>query len=70
MILAGSDKEWRKLAEALGCPQWLEMEEFADVEKRLAGRERLDAMINKETRKYTVRRLMDMLLAAGLPQGN
>lgn len=69
MILAGSDKEWRKLAEALGCPQWLEMEEFADVEKRLAGRERLDAMINKETRKYTVRRLMDMLLAAGLPAG-
>lgn len=69
MLLAGRNSEWERLAKVLGCPQWLEREEFSDVAARTRNRDLLDRTIDQETRKYTVEELLSKLLDARLPAG-
>lgn len=67
VISAGQNGEWKKLANALEHPEWLEDERFLTVDLRVKNREELDSLISQETVRYTTEQLMEILLKAKLP---
>ena len=67
MILAGTNKEWKRLAAALKHPEWLQDERFLNAAGRVENRAALDGMIREQTAQYEVRDLMKMLLEYKLP---
>lgn len=69
MLLAGSNREWKKLAIALHREDWLEDPDFQSAGERVNHRSKLDSLINNETGKYSTAELLDCLLTAGLPVG-
>ncbi|WP_300612477.1 CoA transferase [Trebonia sp.] len=68
-IGAGTDRLWRRTADALGCPQWCADPRFADNDARLAHIEALEAEIEAVTTTRTTAQWIAILDAAGVPCG-
>jgi crotonobetainyl-CoA:carnitine CoA-transferase CaiB-like acyl-CoA transferase len=67
LIGAGNDKLFRKLAAALGHPEWADDERFLDNPRRVQNRVALDALIEDVTRTKTSGEWQAALEAAGVP---
>ena len=67
MILAGTNREWKRLAMAFQHPEWLQDERFLNAAGRAENRDVIDRMIREQTIQYTVQDLMKMLLEQKLP---
>ena len=67
LIGAGNDKLFRKLATALGHPEWADEERFLDNPRRVQNRVALDALIEHVTRTDTSAAWQAVLEAAGVP---
>jgi crotonobetainyl-CoA:carnitine CoA-transferase CaiB-like acyl-CoA transferase len=67
VIGAGNDNLFRKLAHALGRPEWADDPRFLDNPKRVHNRVTLDAMIEEATRSKTTAAWQAMLETAGVP---
>jgi crotonobetainyl-CoA:carnitine CoA-transferase CaiB-like acyl-CoA transferase len=67
VIGAGNDNLFRKLAVALGHPEWADDPRFLDNPKRVHNRVALDAMIEEATRTKTAGAWQAILEAAGVP---
>src|SRR6185436_8560437 len=66
---AANDAQWRKLAEALGRPEWLSDPRYADVLKRRAHRDELTRAIEETLRERDVAEWVERINAAGVPCG-
>jgi crotonobetainyl-CoA:carnitine CoA-transferase CaiB-like acyl-CoA transferase len=67
LIGAGNDKLFRKLATALGHPEWADEKRFLDNPRRVQNRVALDALIEDVTRTDTGAAWQAVLEAAGVP---
>jgi crotonobetainyl-CoA:carnitine CoA-transferase CaiB-like acyl-CoA transferase len=67
VIGAGNDKLFRKLAGALGHPDWADDKRFLDNPRRVHNRVALDALIEDVTRTKTSAAWQAALEAAGVP---
>ncbi|HEV3183515.1 MAG TPA: CoA transferase [Xanthobacteraceae bacterium] len=67
VIGAGNDNLFRKLAVALGHPEWADDPRFLDNPKRVHNRVALDAMIEEATRTKATAAWQAILEAAGVP---
>jgi crotonobetainyl-CoA:carnitine CoA-transferase CaiB-like acyl-CoA transferase len=67
VIGAGNDKLFRKLAGALGHPEWADDKRFLDNPRRVHNRVALDALIEDVTRTKTSAAWQAALEAAGVP---
>jgi crotonobetainyl-CoA:carnitine CoA-transferase CaiB-like acyl-CoA transferase len=67
VIGAGNDKLFRKLAGALGHPEWADDKRFLDNPRRVHNRVALDALIEDATRTKTSAAWQAALEAAGVP---
>jgi crotonobetainyl-CoA:carnitine CoA-transferase CaiB-like acyl-CoA transferase len=67
LIGAGNDKLFRKLAGALGHPEWADDARFLDNPRRVENRVALDGMIEDATRTSTSAAWQAVLEAAGVP---
>jgi crotonobetainyl-CoA:carnitine CoA-transferase CaiB-like acyl-CoA transferase len=67
LIGAANDNLFRKLAGALGHPEWAREERFLDNPRRVANRVALDALIEEVTRTKTSGEWQAVLEAAGVP---
>ncbi|HEV2957434.1 MAG TPA: CoA transferase [Xanthobacteraceae bacterium] len=67
LIGAANDNLFRKLATALGHPEWAREERFLDNPRRVANRVALDALIEEVTRTDTSAAWQAVLEAAGVP---
>jgi crotonobetainyl-CoA:carnitine CoA-transferase CaiB-like acyl-CoA transferase len=67
VIGAGNDNLFRKLAHALGRPEWSDDARFLDNPKRVHNRVALDAMIEEATRTKTTAAWQATLEVAGVP---
>ena len=65
-IACGTDEEWRALAGAAGHEDWLERDDFATREGRIAARTDLDRAIGEWTAGHDKRRLAEELQAQGV----
>jgi len=68
-IAAGTERMWRKLASALGRPEWIEDERFATSIARLRHRETLSAEMETVLAGDDVSQWVDRLNTAGVPTG-
>ena len=68
-IAAGNEAMWRKLAEALGRPEWKDDARFTGPVERLANREALTAAIEARLSEEPVSHWVEQLNAAGVPCG-
>ena len=64
-----SDEEWAALCDALGRPEWIADERFADATSRMLNHDALDALIADATRTRDARELQADLQARGVPAG-
>jgi crotonobetainyl-CoA:carnitine CoA-transferase CaiB-like acyl-CoA transferase len=67
LIGAANDNLFRKLATALGHPEWAREERFLDNPRRVANRVALDELIEEVTRTKTSSEWQAVLEAAGVP---
>src|SRR5215471_487215 len=67
LVGAGNDNLFRKLATALGHPEWGDDPRFRDNPRRVANRVALDALIEHVTRSNTSAAWQAVLEAAGVP---
>jgi benzylsuccinate CoA-transferase BbsF subunit len=65
-IAVKTDEEWESLCLAIGEPDWIEDERFADRYSRLKNRKELDALISHWTRNYSPYEIMETLQRAGV----
>ncbi|MBI3936087.1 MAG: CoA transferase [Betaproteobacteria bacterium] len=63
------DGQWRRLAEALGRPEWSAAADWSTGEGRRADRRRLDRLLAAETAKRDPYELMLLLQRHGVPAG-
>ena len=68
-IAAGNDAMWRKLAEALGHPEWQEDERFRGPIDRLKNRDALTREMEGALASHDVSHWVDVLNEAGVPTG-
>jgi formyl-CoA transferase len=68
-IAVSGEVIWRRFAEAMGHPEWIEDERFADQYKRDRNREALSAAIAQATKTRSSNELVETLVAAGVPSG-
>jgi crotonobetainyl-CoA:carnitine CoA-transferase CaiB-like acyl-CoA transferase len=68
-IAVSGEVIWRRFAEAMGRPEWVEDERFADQYKRHENRDALNAAITEVTKTRSSNELVEMLIAAGVPSG-
>jgi formyl-CoA transferase len=68
-IAVSGEVIWRRFAEAMGHPEWVEDARYADQYKRKENRDALNAAITEVTRTRHSNELVDALLAAGVPSG-
>jgi crotonobetainyl-CoA:carnitine CoA-transferase CaiB-like acyl-CoA transferase len=66
-IGAAQDKEWRRLADALGHPDWLRDERFLTPQARREHSDVLAGMLEEQFRGQTVAALEESLCQAGVP---
>lgn len=67
MIAAGNDRIFRRLCEAIGCPEVADDPRFGTVEQRVAEREALHDLLEACTARYTDDELERVLVDAGVP---
>jgi len=67
MIVAGNDKLYRALCEALGVPKLASDERFRTNPDRVANRPVLLGLLEERTRERGTTELLDALVAAGVP---
>jgi crotonobetainyl-CoA:carnitine CoA-transferase CaiB-like acyl-CoA transferase len=67
LIGAGSDALFRRLADALGCPELPADERFKDNPSRVSNRAELVEALSKRTRARKAADLVEVLRAAGVP---
>jgi len=67
VIGAGVQNIFESLARALGRPDLIDDPAFESLKARLANRSTVDAAIERETCKHTIRSLLDLLGSAGVP---
>jgi len=67
LIGAANDRLFRKVATALGHPEWTDEERFLDNPRRVENRVALDALIEEVTRTDTSAAWQAVLEAAGVP---
>jgi crotonobetainyl-CoA:carnitine CoA-transferase CaiB-like acyl-CoA transferase len=68
-IACFNDAEWRALTEVAGHPEWARDARFADLAKRLAHQDDLEALIAEWTRTRDAYPTMHALQGAGVPAG-
>ena len=68
-IAAGTDAMWQKLAQALGHPEWLEDERYADPLARLRHRDELSAAVDAALASGDVDHWVERLNEVGVPSG-
>jgi len=66
VISVADDDQWRRLAEAVGHPEWADDERFADVLSRHGHHDQLDALIETWTREQDHIEAMHLLQRAGV----
>ena len=66
VISVANDDQWRRLAEAVGHPEWAEDERFADILSRHRHHDQLDALIEAWTREQDHIEAMHLLQRAGV----
>jgi crotonobetainyl-CoA:carnitine CoA-transferase CaiB-like acyl-CoA transferase len=67
LIGAGSDALFRRLADALGCPELAADERFKDNPSRVSNRAALVEALSKRTRERKAADLVEVLRVAGVP---
>ena len=65
-IAVRTDEEWRGLVEAMGCPAWADLPEFASRYARLNHRRELDARLSEWTRERTPWEATELLQSHGV----
>ena len=68
-ITVEDDAAWKRLAEALGRPAWMDESRFHETAGRLAHRREVDDNLTRETRRYAKFELMEMLQGGGVAAG-
>jgi len=68
-IAVSGEVIWRRCAEALGHPEWIEDPRYADQYKRKENRDALNGAIAEVTKSWRSNELVDVLLKAGVPAG-
>ena len=69
IVIAGNDRQFAALCEALGVPQLADDERFRTVGDRTENRELLRPLLEKQLAQRTRAEWFDALVAAGLPAG-
>jgi succinyl-CoA--D-citramalate CoA-transferase len=69
LIAGNADNVFRRLAEALGRPEWAEDERFATHHARGENMEELDARISDWTKQRTGDEVLEAMREAGVPAG-
>ena len=67
LLGGGNDRLFGVLCEKLGKPEWINDERFMTNGARVKNRERLEAMIEAETKKRTTEDWLDVLDGSGMP---
>jgi benzylsuccinate CoA-transferase BbsF subunit len=65
-IAVGSDEEWRRFCLAIGNPEWISEEKFADAMSRWKNQDELDRRITEWTKSREHYEVMQILQAAGI----
>ena len=65
-IAIGTDEEWSSFCEAIGKPEWVKDERFADGYQRWNNREELDGLVVEWTSKHSDYEVMEILQKAGV----
>ena len=68
-IAASSPKQWRRLCEAMGHPEWLENAEWRSSGRRSRARVEINAAIAEDTVQKPSAHWVELLEAAGIPCG-
>lgn len=66
-IITNNETHWRQLAQALGCPQWLERPSWATVRSRCDDMDAVDAAVAAVTRTQTKEQLFEVLIRHRVP---
>lgn len=65
-IAVKTDEEWKDFCQAIGEPDWVREEKFADMDNRLKNQEKLDRLITTWTINYSPYEVMDILQKANV----
>jgi len=68
-IAVSGEVIWRRFAEAMGHPEWIDDPRYTDQYKRKENRDALNAAITEVTKTRNSRELVDALVEAGVPSG-
>jgi len=68
-IAVNCEAEWEALGKALGYPDWMIEDRFADPLQRLLHQDEMDELIAKWTRQYDHYEAMHRLQSSGVPAG-
>ncbi len=68
-IAVSGDVIWRRFAEAMGHPEWVDEPAYATQDKRKENRDRLNAAISEVTKTFAMSELDGLLTEAGVPCG-
>jgi crotonobetainyl-CoA:carnitine CoA-transferase CaiB-like acyl-CoA transferase len=60
---------WKRFAQAMGHPEWLDDPDYKDQKGRTASRDKLNAAIAEATGRMTKAELVERLAEAGVPCG-
>lgn len=66
-IVVASDKFWKNLCQALGCPELIDCPEYRDLEGRFQNREKLVEWLESVLTQRTCGEWLDILKAGGVP---
>ena len=69
IIAVGNDRQFARLAEICGHPEWAADPRFANNSARVANREEIVGMVAESIRQRTASEWLDLLEAAGIPAG-
>jgi formyl-CoA transferase len=69
IIAVGNDRQFARLAEICGHPEWVGDARFASNEARVANRAAMVALISEAIRQKPAAQWLDQLEAAGIPAG-
>jgi crotonobetainyl-CoA:carnitine CoA-transferase CaiB-like acyl-CoA transferase len=68
-IAVSGEVIWKRFAQAMGHPEWLEDPDYKDQKGRTASRDKLNAAIAEATGRMTKAELVERLAEAGVPCG-
>ncbi|HSQ99404.1 MAG TPA: CaiB/BaiF CoA-transferase family protein [Sphingomicrobium sp.] len=69
IIAVGNDRQFARLAEICGSPEWLADDRFASNGARVANREEMVRLVSEAIGRKTAAEWLDQLEAAGIPAG-